>query len=358
MGISKSVRTGGGWKLKTFLHLYKEITSLDNLFQAWDEFKKDKRKKKDVGNFERHLEDNIFDLHKELVNKTYKHSAYTGFYVLDPKVRHIHKALVRDRIVHHALFKILNPIFEPTFISDSFSCRENYGTHKGFEKLVKYSRKVSKNYKSPCWVLKCDIRKFFDSVDHKILLGFLEAKIKDPDLIHLFREIVGSYEVEVGKGLPIGNLTSQLFANVYLNPLDQFVKHKLKVKYYVRYTDDFVLLSQDENYLLEIIEHLKNFLNSELKLSLHPNKVSLRKLSQGIDFLGYVSLPYHQVLRTRTKKRIFRKIKEKALLYKASSISSETLDQSIQSYLGVLKHANTYGLEQNLRNKIWFWLQQ
>lgn len=124
---------GGGRKLKTFLHLYKEITSLDNLFQAFDEFKKDKRKKVDVGNFERHLEDNIFKLHKELVNKTYRHSTYTGFYIRDPKVRHIHKAVVRDRIVHHALFKIINPIFEPSFISSSFSCRKGFGTHRGFE---------------------------------------------------------------------------------------------------------------------------------------------------------------------------------------------------------------------------------
>ncbi|OGY24553.1 MAG: hypothetical protein A2Y57_03315 [Candidatus Woykebacteria bacterium RBG_13_40_7b] len=349
--------------MKTFSHLYNKIISLENLFQAWSEFKKGKRNKLDVGCFERHLEDNIFELYQDLVSKTYKHSSYTGFYIHDPKVRHIHKAVVRDRIVHHALFKILNPIFEPTFVSDSFSCREGYGTHKAFEKLVRYSRKVSRNYTKTCWALKCDIRKFFDSVDHGVLLGIIEEKVKDHNLIWLIREIISSYQsncqytsiLVIGSdrvGIPIGNLTSQLFANVYLKELDQFVKHELKVKYHLRYADDFILLHQDKNTLFQSIDKLKFFLVNRLKLSLHPSKISLRKLAWGIDFVGYVALPYHQVLRTKLKQRVFRKIAEKINSYKCGQIDLISCDQSIQSYFGVLKHADTYKLEQTLKNYV------
>ena len=357
--------------MKTFSHLYEKITSLDTLFQAWDEFKKGKRKKIDVGFFERNLEDNIFQLHRELVTKTYKHASYTGFYITDPKVRHIHKAEVKDRIVHHALFKVLNPIFEPTFISDSFSCREGFGTHKGFKKLVSYARRVSKNYTRDRWVLKCDIRKFFDSVDHEVLLEIIERKIEDPDLIWLMRQIVKSYQFPPPRwtsangckagpckaGIPIGNLTSQLFANVYLNRLDQFVKHKLKAKHYVRYADDFIILHEDLGFLQDSIDKIKGFLEEELKLELHKSKTFLRKLSWGIDFVGYVALPFYQIVRTKTKKRLYRKIREKINLYKSNRLSNETLTQSVQSYLGILKHANTYNFEQELKNKIWFWFE-
>lgn len=329
---------------------------MDNLFQAWNEFKKDKRKKIDVGNFERHLEDNIFELHQALENKTYRHSDYTGFYIRDPKVRHIHKAIVKDRIVHHALFKVLNPIFESTFISASFSCRKGFGTHKGFKKVVTYSRKVSRNYAQDCWALKCDIKRFFDSVDHDILLELIERKIKDPDIMWLLEKIIRGFEIEKGKGIPIGNLTSQLFSNIYLNELDQFIKKELKVKYYVRYADDFILLHQNREELITSMEIIKSFLAKKLKLNLHPRKVSLRKFSWGIDFVGYVALPHHQVLRTKTKKRIFRKIDRKINDYRLGEIEKTTLNQSIQSFLGILKHADTFEIEENLRNHIGFLL--
>ena len=342
--------------MKVFSHLYEQVISLENLFQAWSEFKKGKRKKIDVGYFERYLEDNIFKLHQSLANKTYQHAAYTGFYIRDPKTRHIHKAFVKDRIVHHAMFKVLNPIFEATFIPDSYSCREGFGTHKGFKRLVSYSRKVSKNYTRDCWALKCDVKRFFDSLDHNILLLILETKINDPEMMWLLKEIVESYQTSPGKGVPIGNLTSQLFANIYLNELDQFVKHDLKVKYYLRYADDFVLLGRNKEALVTLVDKLGTFLNQELKLNLHPNKVFLRKLSWGIDFVGYVALPNYQVLRTKTKRRILRKVKEKIKSYKSENMDRSSLSQSIQSYLGILKHANTYRFERDLKNKIWFWL--
>ena len=147
--------------MKIFHTLYSKTISLENLLQAWEEFKHDKRKKLDVGEFEIHLEDNLFKLHHALYSKKYSHGKYSGFFITDPKLRHIHKAIVRDRIVHQALFTTLSPIFEPTFIADSYSCRKGYGTHRGFQKLIIYSRKVSKNYTKNFWVLKSDIKNFF-----------------------------------------------------------------------------------------------------------------------------------------------------------------------------------------------------
>lgn len=228
--------------MKIYSNIFKDIVSLENLFFAWDEFKKGKQKKPDVQRFEFDLERNIFQLHRDLLNKTYRHGPYKGFYICDPKVRHIHKATVRDRVLHHAVFKILNPIFEPTFIPNSFSCRVGKGTHRGVAALEKMARGIARNGVNLCYVLKCDIQKFFDTVDHTILLSILNKRIKDEDAVWLLQEIIESFP----KGLPIGNLTSQIFANIYMNEFDQFVKHELKIKYYVRYTDDFAIASDNE----------------------------------------------------------------------------------------------------------------
>jgi hypothetical protein len=158
--------------------------------------------------------------------------------------------------------------------------------------------------------------------------------------------------------LPIGNLTSQLFANVYMNEFDQFVKHKLKIKYYARYTDDFVVVSDDEYYLQRLIPQIQSFLENSLKLKLHPSKISIRKARQGIDFLGYVVFPNHQILRTKTKRRILTKLKKRVAEFKTGSIIKHTLDQSLNSYLGVLSHADSYELKQELLNQYWFWLKE
>lgn len=163
---------------------------------SWKGFRKGKRKKVDVQEFERNLEDNLFSLHSELKNKTYRHSDYTSFYITDPKSRHIHKACVRDRIVHHAIYRILYPIFDPIFVDDSYSCRTGKGTHKAVSRLEFFSRKVSKNYTQPCWALKCDIRKFFDSVDHEILFQLIKRKISDRETLDLIWEIISSFSSE------------------------------------------------------------------------------------------------------------------------------------------------------------------
>jgi retron-type reverse transcriptase len=243
----------------------------------------------------------------------------------------------------------LYKLFDSSFIYDSYSCRLGKGTHKGIARLEVFTRKVSQNHTVGCWALKCDIKKFFASVDHKVLLNLLKEKIRDEDIIWLLKQIIDSFYSDKGegKGMPLGNLTSQVFANIYLNELDQFVKHKLKAKYYIRYADDFLFLSKDKELLLEYVDELRRFLNSKLKLKLHPNKIIFRKLEWGIDFLGYVVLPHYIMPRTKTKKRIFKKIKEK--------VSSENFNQSMQSYLGYLGHANSFKIIQEFKNRICLW---
>jgi len=181
--------------MKIYKNIFQQIISSENLLHAWDKFKMGKRNKLDVIAFERNLEENIFTLHYELKDKIYCHGPYQDFWIHDPKQRHIHKALVRDRVLHHAVFSILNPIFESTFISTSFSCRVGYGTHKGVKALVKMTRRISQNNTHPCFVLKCDVRKFFDTVDHNILLSILKKRVQDENAFWLLKEIVSSYSL-------------------------------------------------------------------------------------------------------------------------------------------------------------------
>jgi len=182
--------------LKIHENLFKRIVSLENLFVSWHEFRLGKRRKHDVQVFERGLEDKIFALHDELSTKQYHHDQYTSFFITDPKVRHIHKATVKDRVVHHAIFGVLYPIFDSGFIFDSFSCRIDKGTHRAVDRLKGFIRKVSGNYSRPCFALKCDIKKFFDSVDHEILLKLIKRKVDDPDLLWLLTEIIQSFYVK------------------------------------------------------------------------------------------------------------------------------------------------------------------
>lgn len=180
--------------------IFNEIISLDNIFAAWKEFRAGKRNRPDVQVFERNLEDNIF-FHQEFLDGSFIHAPYRKFHIFDPKHRIIHKATVRDRLVHHAVYRVLNPLFERSFIFDSYSCREGKGTHAAVQRLSEFARKVSKNYRQPCYVLKFDIKKFFDSVDHEILLGILKNKIDDSRARRLLENIVGSYRGRlVGRG--------------------------------------------------------------------------------------------------------------------------------------------------------------
>ena len=287
-------------------HSYNDIICLENLLEAWKEFEKGKKNRKDVQEFSLCLMDNIFSLHDDLFNHTYKHGGYQAFKINDPKPRDIHKASVRDRLVHHAIYRILYPFFDKTFIPESYSCRNDKGTHKAINKFQEYANIVSKNNTRTCWILKCDIRKFFANIDHKILINIIAEYIPDRNIINLLKNIIESFHTKnrTATGLPLGNLTSQLFVNIYMNKFDQFAKHKLKAKYYIRYADDFVFLAEDKKQLENQISIIEKFLDEELQLEMHPDKVFIKTLTSGVDFLGMVNFFDHRIVRTKTKRRI------------------------------------------------------
>lgn len=285
---------------------YDNIISPENLLEAWKEFTRGKRSRKDVEEFELRLADNLLSLHSELASRAYRHSSYEAFNISDPKPRNIHKAQVRDRVVHRAIYRVLYPFFDRLFIADSYSCRNQKGIHRALNRFRSLAYQVSCNHTRTAWVLKCDVKKFFASIDHGILFNILEKHISDQGIIELLSEIVDSFHTEPGKGLPLGNLTSQLLVNVYMNELDQFMKHRAKAKYYIRYADDFVVFSRDKSELQTILLQVSAFLELRLFLSLHPDKVFIKTVASGVDFLGWKHFPNHRVLRTATKKRAFR----------------------------------------------------
>jgi RNA-directed DNA polymerase len=284
----------------------------------------------------RDLMSNILLLHGELTAKTYKHSTYEFFKVNDPKPRDIHKAKVRDRLLHHALYRKLYPFFDRTFISDSTSCRFGKGTHVAIDRFSTFGYKVSQNHTKTAWVLKCDIRKFFASIDQTVLLEILSSYIPDRDILDLISKIVGSFHsTAVGVGLPLGNLTSQILVNIYMNKFDHFMKHCIKAEYYIRYADDFVVMNTDREWLLDIVSKIQRFLSDELALQLHPKKLDITTISSGIDFLGWVHFPDHRVLRTATKKRMLRNIE-----------CCDGNEAVIDSYIGLLSHGNAWELSR------------
>ncbi|MFA6397943.1 MAG: reverse transcriptase/maturase family protein [Candidatus Paceibacterota bacterium] len=321
-----------------FIHIYQDIISVENLLLAWKEFLVGKKFKKDVLDFERDLMSNILELHKELSEKNYRHSDYYAFNISDPKPRNIHKAKVRDRLLHHALYRQLYPFFNKTFIADSYSCRLGKGTHRAIKRFREFSNKVSKNNTKTVWILKCDIRKFFASVDHNVLKSILKKYITDENILCLLDKVIDSFNTKEKQnvGLPLGNLTSQLLVNIYMNEFDQFVKHKLKAKYYIRYSDDFVILQNDKVILEDLLLQISFFLEERLKLSIHPDKVFIKTLSSGLDYLGWVNFQKHRVIRTATKKKIIKKLK------------GSPKSQTISSYRGLLGHGNSYELKKRL----------
>jgi len=329
-------------------HSFDHIISVENLLVSWQEFLRGKRKRKDVALFSFNLMDNIFSLYADLKNRTYVHSNYDAFKINDPKPRDIHKATARDRLLHHAIYRVLYPYFEKKFIYDSYSCRINKGTHKEIDRFRKFGGSASKNNTKTCWVLKCDIRKFFASIDHKILKSILKKHIQNKDTIWLLGNVIDSFSsnptgLSCGvnlKGLPLGNLTSQLLVNVYMNEFDQYMKHGLKVKYYIRYADDFVILSKNKKYLEGILRYIEVFLRSEMKLNLNPDKVFIKTYASGVDFLGWINFPHHKVLRTATKRRMFKRLRE--------CTEATPPYQVRQSYLGMLSHGNGHKLQKGI----------
>jgi len=311
-----------------------------NLLISWREFLRGKKKRKDVAEFSVDFLDNVLTLYAELKERKYRHGGYQVFKINDPKPRDIHKASVRDRLVHHAIYRILCPYFDRKFIFDSYSCRIGKGTHKAIYRFRYLGRIVSRNNTRTCWVLKCDIRKFFANINHEILKNILAKHIADKDVLWLFAQVIDSFGIKgrPSVGLPLGNLTSQLLANIYLNDFDQLVRRELKAKYYIRYADDFVIFSESRNHLQEFIPRIADFLEENLKLSLHPDKVSVKTVGSGVDFLGWVNFSEHRVLRTSTKRRMLKKLKK------------NPRPESIASYLGLLTHGNTQKLCEEIES--------
>lgn len=320
-------------KMKRYNRLFSQIVSFENIYSGYLKARRGKRFKKDVLLFTYFLEYNLTGIKKELEKENYVHGGYKEFIVRDSKKRTIRAPCFKDRIMHHALCNVVEPIFEKTFIFDSYACRKGKGTHRALKRLKTWL-KASEGY-----CLKCDISKYFDSVNQAVLLGIIEKKIKDKKVINLIKEIISSFNKETKIGIPIGNLTSQLFANIFLNQLDQFVKRELRSKYFIRYMDDFLILGekQDLHYLKEKIS---DYLQFDLKLKLHPKKANIFPSSKGIDFLGYVIFKNHVLLRKSTVKRFLKKTKK---------VKKE---ERINAWFAYAKHADSFRLTKKLKTHV------
>jgi len=303
------------------------------------------------------------NLEEELLAGTYRVGPYKEFTIYERKPRKISAAPYRDRVVHHALCNAIEPIFERSFIYDSYACRLGKGTHKAVDRFTEYARRFR-------YVLKTDIRKYFPSIDHEILFAKLERKIKCPDTLRLIgmiidgsnrQEEVNTYFPGVDlftpfqrkRGIPIGNLTSQFFANVYLNDLDHYAKEALGCRGYIRYVDDVTVFDDDKKRLWDISRRLAEFLIRE-RLSLHPDKTFVLPVTEGVDHLGYRVYPTHRRLRRDNVWRFLRKIKKMHELYACEKIDMDEINASVQSWLGHARHADTQGLRTKIFAEICF----
>jgi retron-type reverse transcriptase len=286
--------------------------------------------------------DNILALQADLMNGSYRHGGYQAFNISDPKPRNIHKASVRDRLLHHAIYRVLYPFFDRAFIADSFSCRNGKGKHKALNRFRSFSHIVGKNNTRTCWVLKCDIKKFFANIDHDALIEILMDYIPDKRILALLENIIDSFSSDgLGDaGLPLGNLTSQLFVNIYMNEFDQFIKHNLQIRHYIRYADDFVILSPNRFWLEIILREVDDFLKHQLKLKLHPDKVFIKTLASGVDFLGWIHFPDHRVLRGASRRRMMKQI------------ATYSDQKTLSSYRGLLSHGNGHKLLAQLGDNL------
>ncbi len=334
-------------------NLYSKIYEFDNLFLAWQKARKGKTRKNYVVKFEKYLERNLLDLEFELKNEFYKPLPLQTFILRDPKTRKISKSDFRDRVVHHAIVNILEPIVEKTFVFDSCANRKGKGTLFALKRFEKFRRIVTKNFSSKGFCLKADIRHYFEEVDREILLKIISKKIKDEKVLWLIEKIVTANnfcrEREINeKGMPLGNLTSQFFANIYLNELDYFVKKKLWAKHYIRYVDDFVILHESKEQLEEWKEEIDNFLKEELKLELHRDKSKVILLSSGIDFVGFRNFYYFRLLRKRNVRRMFSKINK----FEEKTLAYDSIIEIFEGWNAYAKWANALGLRRKVLSKI------
>lgn len=323
-------------EMKRVGNLYDKIISIENLELADKNARKGKLKSYGVRLHDMNRENNILKLHEQLKNKTYKTSEYNIFKIYEPKERDIYQLpYFPDRIVHHAVMNILEPIWVSMFTADTFSCIKGRGIH-GCWKKVKEALKDEENTK---YCLKVDIKKYYPSIDHEILKSLIRKKIKCNDTLELLDEIIDSAD-----GVPIGNYLSQYFANIYLTYFDHYVKEKMKVKYYFRYADDMVFLHQDKKELRKIYKEINTYLKDELKLEIKRNYQIFPTQIRGIDFVGYVFRNSHTLIRKSIKQNFCRKI---AKLLKRK-LNNKEFKQGIAAWLGWCKYSNSI----NLLNKI------
>ncbi len=343
---------------ESYNNLYANIYAFQNLLTAFCRARAGKRKRVDVAQFEFNLEKNLLELSGELKNKSYTPGRYKNFYVNDQKRRLITAAPFRDRVVHHALLQVIEPIFERMFIYDSYGCRKGKGQHRAYLRYQQFAR----NNK---YVLRCDIQKFYPSVDHEILLGIISRWIKDRDILVLIEKILASGKdilkdeyiltyfpgddlftpFERTRGLPIGNLTSQFFGNVHLNMLDHFVKEQLRCMCYLRYMDDFVLFHDSKAVLKEFRKRIIEYLQG-LRLVLNPSRQFIAPTRVGLDFLGYRIFLTHRLVRKQTIYRYTRRLKEIVAEFRGGVVPYTKLKASLFAWFGHIKWTNSYNLRK------------
>lgn len=341
--------------MKTYKRLYPQICDFENLYWAFRKARRGKRGRPDVAAFEYDLELELVDLRKELTNESYRPGPYRHFTLYERKPRRISAAPFRDRVVHHALCNVIEPIWETRFIHDSYACRVGKGTHAALDRCTYFSRRHP-------FVLQGDIVGFFPSVDHDILYKLLSRRIACPPTLRLIRSIIASgtgihsdgwdmqwfpdddlFAVQRPRGLPIGNQTSQFWANVYLHELDMFVKHALRCKAYLRYCDDFLLFTSDKTTLHQWRRKMESFLAS-LRLRLHPLKSTVYPVTNGIPFLGFQVFPDHRRLRRDNGVYFQRRLERLMARYAAGAITRERLDASVKGWVAHASHGDTWGL--------------
>ncbi len=349
--------------MKTYRNLYKDLYSFENLERAYWQARKHKSNNPKVLEFKKHWRLNLCILLRELRTKTYKPLPLKKFVLRDPKTRLICVSNFRDRIVHHALVNILQPIFEPRFIFDSHASRKRKGTSTALKRFDDFKRKVtingnllsrSRNANDVTgYALKADVRHYFQTVDHHVLISTIGKHVKDDDILWLVKIILDNYDSELpDKGMPLGNWTSQFFANIYLNELDQFVKHRLKAKYYIRYVDDFVILHESRTVLQEYEQRIKMFLQDVLKLELHPDKCQIVSLKRGISLLGFRVFYHHKLPRKRNIRKIKGRLREYLDSYEKGLLSASDILETLQGWSAYAMQGNTYNLKRRLCEEV------
>ena len=349
--------------MKTYKNLYEEIISFTNLCLAYRGAARGKRGQPDVAAFDFHLEANLLQLQQELWVQTYRPGPYRSFRIHDPKSRLISAAPFRDRVVHHALVRVIEPIFERGFIPVSYANRVGKGTHRALDRCQAFARRYR-------YVLQCDVVQFFPAIDHAILREVLARRIADPDVMWLVDRILesgaglldGEYEMvwfpgddlfaaNRPRGLPIGNLTSQFWANCYLNPLDHFVKRELHCPGYVRYVDDFVLFADDKRLLWDWKRSVQDFL-VRYRLALHERESTVYPVTNGIPFLGFRVYPTHRRLKRANGVAFARRLRRGYAALVRGEMTYEDLDRRVRGWAAHAAHGDTYGLRCSLLSSV------